>query len=93
LKQFENNLDTAVFTTKFVIIDKKDITYVTHDSDDGAWQFFSNDKSDNQEEVAMIVSLGEIINIDKTVLDIADLPVGYIAFRQSIKDKWAIKKQ
>lgn len=92
MKKFEDSLNTAVFTTTFVINDKKDITYVTHEIEDGAWQFFSSDAFDNYEEVAMIVGLGEIIKIDKTVLDIADLPLGYVATRQSVDDKWITKK-
>ena len=38
-KKFNEGDNTAVFTTKFVIIDKKDISYVTHDKEDDAWQF------------------------------------------------------
>lgn len=92
LKKFKDTLNTAVFTTNFVVKYKKEITYVTHEIEDGAWQFFSNDKFENYEDVAMIVSLGEIIKIDKTVLDIADLPLGYVATRQSTNDKWTKKK-
>jgi len=92
LKEFEDTLNTAVFTTKFVVKDKKEITYVTHDADDGAWQFFSSDDFDNYEDVAMILSLDEIINIDRTVLEIADLPLGYFATRQTSKDSWTINK-
>ena len=92
LKEFEVTLNTAVFTTEFVAKDKKEITYVTHDAEDGAWQFFSNDDFDNFEEVAMIVSLDDIIQIDKTVLEIADLPLGYFATRQTSKDSWTINK-
>ena len=92
LKEFEDTLNTAVFTTKSVVKDKKEITYVTHDADDGAWQFFSSDDFDNYEEVAMILSLDEIINIDITVLEIADLPLGYFATRPTSKDSWTTKK-
>lgn len=92
MKKFEDTLNTAVFTTKFVVKDGKDITYVTHDSEDGAWQFFSNDDFDNYEEVAMLVSLDEIIKIDKTVIEIADLPLGYFATRKTTKDGWMINK-
>lgn len=92
MKKFEDTLNTAVFTTKFVVKDRKDITYVTHDSEDGAWQFFSNDDFDNYEEVAMLVSLDEIIKIDKTVIEIADLPLGYFATRKTTKDNWMINK-
>ena len=92
MREFEDTLNTAVFTTKFVVKDKKEITYVTHDADDGAWQFFSSDDFDNYEDVAMILSLDEIINIDRSVLEIADLPLGYLATRQTTKDSWTINK-
>lgn len=81
LKKFNDSLDTAVFTTKFVVTDKKAITYVTHEFEDGAWQFFSDDDFDDYESVAMIVGLGEIIDLDKTILEIVDLPLGYKATR------------
>jgi hypothetical protein len=63
-----------------------------HDAEDGAWQFFSADKIEHYEEVAIIIGLGEIISIDKSVLEIADLPLGYCAFRNSIDDEWTISK-
>ncbi|HMR90741.1 MAG TPA: DUF2185 domain-containing protein [Chitinophagaceae bacterium] len=91
-KKFEDSLETPVFTTTFVIKDKKDITYVTHEIEDGAWQFFSSDSFDNYEDVAMVVGLAEIINLDKTILDIADLPLGCVATRRSASDKWVTKR-
>ncbi len=92
LKQFKEAYNTAVFTTGFVILDKKDITSVYHDEDDGAWQFFSDDEFDNFETVAKVVCLGEIIEMDSTVLDLADLQEGYFAQRKSKADKWVIRK-
>ena len=92
-KKFEDSLNTAVFTTKFVVKENKEITYVTHDIEDSAWQFFSDDEFDNFEEVAMLLSLEGIIEIDKSVLEIADLPLGYIATRQTAKDRWRILKE
>lgn len=89
---FKDALNTAVFTTKFVVKEKREITYVSHDTDDGAWQFFSSDDFENYEDVAMILSWEEIVKIDSTVLEIADLPMGYFAKRQTSKDGWAIYK-
>lgn len=90
-KKFKEADNTAVFTTKFVIIEKKDITFVTHEVKDGAWQFFSDDHFDNFEQVAKIVGLGEIIKIDKTVLELADLPESFSAHRKFKGDKWTIQ--
>lgn len=89
-KKFNEADNTAVFTTTFVIRSKKDITYVTHEKEDRAWQFFSNDNFDNFEDVAMVVGLGEILKIDGTLLDLADLPEGFSAKRNFKGDKWVI---
>jgi hypothetical protein len=91
-KSFVEKLSTAVFTTKFVINEKRTITYVTHDIDDGVWQFFSEDDFDSFEEVAMIVSLEQIIEIDKSILEISDLPLGCVATRKDKNDKWKISQ-
>jgi hypothetical protein len=82
-----------VFTTKYVIQDKKPITYVTHDEGDGAWQFFSNDKFENYEDVAMIVGLGQIVALDPSLLELAEMPVGYYAIRKTANDRWSISEQ
>ena len=83
MKKFKDGINTAVFTTKFIVHDKKEITYVSHDFEDGAWEFFSDDNFDNYEEIAMILSLDEIIQIDKSVLEIADLPLGSVALEKN----------
>lgn len=84
---------TAVFTTRFVALDKKPITYVTHESEDGAWQFFSDDNFDNFEAVVMVVALGEIIEMDSSILLLSDLPEGYMAYRESEKNEWIRKSR
>jgi hypothetical protein len=92
-KKFREADNTAVFTTTYVVQDKKPITYVTHDEEDGAWQFFSSDEFENYEDVAMIVGLGDIVASDPSLLDIADMPVGYYAIRDTPDDKWSIQPQ
>jgi hypothetical protein len=87
-----NQNDTAVFTTKFVIEDKKTITHVSHEIEDGAWQFFSDDKFDDFSTVARVVGLNEIISLDSTLKDLLDLEPGYIATRKSLSAKWKIRK-
>jgi hypothetical protein len=91
-KEFKDPLNTAVFTTKYVIEDNKDITYVTHELEDGSWQFFSDDKFEDFTKVAKLVTLSNIIKSDKTVLEIADLPLGYYATRENRNEKWKIFK-
>jgi hypothetical protein len=92
LKENDSQHDTAVFTTRFVLEENKTITYVTHELEDGAWQFFSDDEFDNFEEVAKIVGLQEIFEIDESLLKIADLPLGFCATRKDKSDNWTIRK-
>ena len=87
-----NSTDTAVFTTKFVLEDNKVITYVTHEIEDGAWQFFSDDEFENFETVAKIVGLNEIMDKDPTLKELADMKPGHIATRRDKGDKWTIKR-
>ena len=92
IEEFETPFDTAVFTTKFVLEDNKTITYVTHELEDGAWLFFSDDSFENFEEIAKIVGLQEIFDMDNSLLEIADLPLGFCATRNDKFDKWTIKE-
>ena len=92
-KKFNEADNTAVFTTKFVITDNKEITEVHHDEGDGAWQFFSDDQFDDLSKVIKLVGLGQITKIDSTLFEIADIPTGYVAHRKYKGDKWIIKKK
>ena len=90
---FKEAGNTAVFTTKFVLFENKEITTVYHDEDDGAWQFFSADHFDNYEEVAKIACLDEIIAMDESISKLSEMPKGYFAYRRSRLDKWTIQKR
>ena len=41
----------------------------------------------------MLVSLKEIFDQDPSILEVADLPIGYIATRKSKKDNWERQKE
>jgi len=91
-KVFPDSLNTAVFTTKFVVHDRKEITYISHDFEDGSWEFYSDDNFDNYEDIVLILSLDEIIQLDISLLEVADLPLGFVATRRSKADDWTITK-
>ena len=85
----EEQLNTAVFTTKYIIDKLSTILYVYHE-DDGCWQFHGDDNV--TEEDARIVSLGEMIVIDKSLEELLSMPEGYEAYRYNKKEKWQVKK-
>ena len=62
------------------------ILRVTHDAEDGAWQFL--DGGTVSEENASIVSLEEITRIDPSIMELADLPLGWYAYRLTANEPW-----
>jgi hypothetical protein len=75
-----------VFVTREVLEGAEPIVHVTHDSDDYSWQFIGS--SDGTPENARIIALSEAVQLDPSVLALADLPVGWHAWRDSPDDPW-----
>jgi hypothetical protein len=83
---FDQPKDCAVFTTTHVMKDGQDIIYVFHDEDDHGWQFHYAGEKDPAD--TMIVALEEIVGHDSSVLEIADLPPGWKAWRKKRGALW-----
>jgi len=65
------------------------ITYVSHDID-GDWQFLGKEENLTTED-AMLVSMGEIIDHDPTLIKIIEeLPQGKEAVRDEVNKEWII---
>ena len=65
---------------------EKPILLVTHDAGDHSWQFIGS--TDASMKDAMLVCLEEIVKLDLSTLEVADLPPGWRAVRQSPKHPW-----
>ena len=83
--------NTAVITCCHIIENGADILYVSHDAEDGMWQFLCGGA--HMQEQARVVSLREIFTLDNTVSELANMPCGYIAERTNKNSKWKIKKK
>lgn len=83
---FDQPPNCATFTTRQVLENRRPITRVVHDESDHGWQFISDDGANMDD--AMLVSLREIVAHDTTVLEVADLPPGWIATRSEIGAPW-----
>ena len=62
------------------------ILSVSHDADDGMWQFLQWDTP--SEEDAVIVSLKYIVSLDPKVEELAELPLGWRAWRRQKNEAW-----
>jgi len=91
IKKFNENYNTAVITTRFVLERKSPILFVFHFSD-GAWQFSGSEKNLSDDDYR-VVSLGEIIEIDNSLLEISDMPMGSEARRLNPQSPWRINTE
>ena len=77
-----------MFTLKCIVLDRMPITYVSHDAE-GDWQFLRQEHQ-LREEDATLISLGEMIEHDPSILEVADLPLGGIATRSNQNSPWQV---
>jgi hypothetical protein len=82
---FPDTPNTAAITTRQVL-EGAPILRVSHDADDGSWQFLCGTTDDPAD--ARIVGLGRMHARDSTLGDLADLPEGWRAWRASPELPW-----
>ncbi len=83
---FGESRNVATLTTRGVIDGTDWIAVVSHDEDDGAWQFVGSRGARMDE--AMLVALSEIFERDASIAELADLPLGWRALRDSPGSPW-----
>ena len=89
---FADAPNVVVFTSKSVIEDGDWIHYVSHDEDDGAWQFLSVHGAPEMEADSRIVLLRNMVARDPSLNEIANLPLGWIAWRDNALGEWKRRK-
>ena len=83
---FDQPRNCAVFVTREVLDGEEPILFVRHDADDHGWQFIGS--TDGIAANARIIALSEAVQLDPSVLQVADLPVGRRVWRHSAEDTW-----
>jgi hypothetical protein len=82
---FADPPNTAAFTVSSVLEGTAEIVYVSHDEEDGAWQFLDDPDRDDG---AKVVSLHRLLQLDPTLAELASLPLGWHAFRHRPGSPW-----
>ena len=72
----------GVFAAARSILEALAILYVCHDEEDDGWQFLDGRPVDMPD--AALVAIAEIVGVDRTVLEVADLPPGWRAMRDAV---------
>ena len=82
---FTAGKNRAVFATKPVLDGSQPILRVSHD-DEGDWHFLCG--TTNSTDDARIVCLHNIVELNPSVTELADLPEGWGAIRESVNSPW-----
>lgn len=89
---FTDQENTAVFTSRRILDGSDWVHYVTHDAEDGAWQFHPCAGPTPVEEAA-VVSLRTMMDLDGSISALADLPLGWHAWRDRPDVPWTRRPQ
>ena len=79
----------AVLIERAVMERRRPIAYVYRDLDDDGFQFISD--GEKTEADAMMVSLEEVYELDPAIGELADLPPGWRAVRESRGGEWVVE--
>jgi hypothetical protein len=82
---FDQLPNTAAITVR-AIVEGDPILHVSHDEDDHGWQFL--DGRDVVVEEGRLISMANALDLDPTLRVIADLPLGWIAWRENASVAW-----
>ncbi len=85
--KFKENEKTACFVCEHVLNKTRPILFVSHDLEDSSWQFLCG-KDDHSEQSAKIISLKEATELDPSINELYEMPIGVGVERKDIKSKW-----
>ncbi|HEU4754671.1 MAG TPA: hypothetical protein VFU47_16300 [Armatimonadota bacterium] len=83
---FLEDEQAAVITLRAIMDGTAPILHVTHDSDDGRWEFLGWEAPAVAE--ATVAALREVVERDPSVAELADLPRGWHAWRTTVDSPW-----
>jgi hypothetical protein len=83
---FADPENVATMTVRQITQGGQPILLVSRDAEDGTWQFLTGGPVETAD--AVLVSLREVYRIDPSVAELADLPLGWQAWRSSAGEPW-----
>ena len=87
---FDQAPNVATITSTHITAQGLPILLVTHYEDDHSWGFQSGLPLSTAD--AQIVCMEEVVRLDPTLSEIADLPPGWSASRPAVGGKWTKSK-
>lgn len=81
-----NPEDLAVFTVEEVLNGKSPVLYVGHEVSDGMWHFSGSGEVTGEQ--LRLVPLADVVKRDASLDELADLPLGWFAERETREAPW-----
>ena len=92
---FDIKPDVMVVTSKYVMKESNPVLEVSHeyDKDEGIiWQFHCGNGRYDVNDM-MLVRLSTVISLDETLKQVADLPIGSMAKRETKESPWVYQNE
>lgn len=86
--KFADPPNVAVIVDRSITVGEGWIAHVSHNADDGAWQFHAGTSKDVGESQPMLVSLRSVVQLDPSIIELTDLPLGWVAWRDTKDSVW-----
>lgn len=84
---FDQAPNVAAITTRQVLELKLPILLVTHYEDDHSWAFLCGTTEDIEND-GRLIGMHEVLDLDQSLRDVADLPAGWSAWRKDFSSDW-----
>ena len=88
---FSERRDTFAFTCTHILDGEGEIRLVTHHFDDGSYEFLCGEEG-HEAAHAVIITIGELLDLDPSIGLVSDLPVGCCAVRKDKSSPWEFSK-
>ena len=85
--KFKEPANTACFVCDHVLKKERPILFVSHGNEDSNWQFLCGHEDHNEKNIR-IISLQQVVDLDSSLNDLWEMPVGVSAEREKIGDGW-----
>ncbi|EGS6501091.1 hypothetical protein HJ183_23395 [Vibrio parahaemolyticus] len=87
---FDQDKNVAALITKQVVEQGLPILQVIHYSDDHSWAFMCGTTSNPSD--TLVVSMEQAVSFDVSLYEIATMPPGCVASRNSVEEGWVCEK-
>lgn len=84
---FDNDPGSFAYTLLAIVEGELPIRLVYHDPDDESWHFL-HDGGPISDTDGIAAELAEVVNLDSSLYELADLPVGWCAWRPTASSPW-----